>query len=84
MIVKPACQKMILLLLRAMFFLISAFGPESTNPMSASSCSLLGHFEPNFFADGPFVIGGLVPMHYRVEMSYWNYTHKPTAFQCLG
>ncbi|XP_029111506.1 extracellular calcium-sensing receptor-like [Scleropages formosus] len=30
------------------------------------------------------MIGGLFPMHYRVEMLYWNYMHKPTAPQCFG
>ncbi|KPP59554.1 extracellular calcium-sensing receptor-like, partial [Scleropages formosus] len=49
-----------------------------TNSISASSCILQGLFEPSFLANGHFMIGGLFPLHYRVEMSYWNYTQKPS------
>ncbi|KPP56808.1 hypothetical protein Z043_125535, partial [Scleropages formosus] len=67
-----------------LFYLDSVFVPGQTNPISASSCFLQGHFEPSFLANGHFMIGGLFPMHYRVEMLYWNYMHKPTAPQCFG
>uniref|UniRef100_A0A8C9TU07 G-protein coupled receptors family 3 profile domain-containing protein n=1 Tax=Scleropages formosus TaxID=113540 RepID=A0A8C9TU07_SCLFO len=54
-----------------LFYLDSVFVPGQTNPISASSCFLQGHFEPSFLANGHFMIGGLFPMHYRVEIKLY-------------
>ncbi|XP_064159388.1 extracellular calcium-sensing receptor-like [Anguilla rostrata] len=56
--------------------------PVNLSPDPA--CSLLGNFEPNFHADGDFIIGGLFPMHYRVEPPDQNFTYKPAAPRCQG
>ncbi|XP_048837918.1 extracellular calcium-sensing receptor-like isoform X1 [Brienomyrus brachyistius] len=39
---------------------------------------------PGFLADGDYIIGGIFPMHYRVELPPTNYTQKPASAQCLG
>ncbi|XP_048837925.1 extracellular calcium-sensing receptor-like [Brienomyrus brachyistius] len=72
------------LLIWSLFYHVSVFGFASSTQTTAYSCSLLGHFDPSFQADGEFTIGGLFPLHYWVEMSNWNYTHKPADAQCLG
>ncbi|XP_064158606.1 extracellular calcium-sensing receptor-like [Anguilla rostrata] len=61
---------------------LSVATPVNSSPDPGSS--LLGNFEPNFQADGDFIIGGLFPMHYSVEPLGQDFTYKPAAPQCQG
>ncbi|XP_022535535.2 extracellular calcium-sensing receptor-like [Astyanax mexicanus] len=48
-------------------------------------CSAQGDFDqPAFMADGDITIGGIFPLHYRVELPTTDYTNKPSAAQCQG
>uniref|UniRef100_A0AAY4DRC2 G-protein coupled receptors family 3 profile domain-containing protein n=1 Tax=Denticeps clupeoides TaxID=299321 RepID=A0AAY4DRC2_9TELE len=52
---------------------------------SATVCVLQGDFElPWFIADGDFTIGGIFPIHYRVEMPHTDYAMQPKSTQCKG
>uniref|UniRef100_A0A8C9T403 G-protein coupled receptors family 3 profile domain-containing protein n=1 Tax=Scleropages formosus TaxID=113540 RepID=A0A8C9T403_SCLFO len=63
------------LLLYTLVYHTFVFSHGQTNSISASSCILQGLFEPSFLANGHFMIGGLFPLHYRVEMFH------PRAFR---
>ncbi|KAM9480731.1 extracellular calcium-sensing receptor-like [Clarias gariepinus] len=70
---------MICLLLPALFLHCSAV----SNP--SSKCSLQGDFDqPTFMSDGDITIGGIFPLHYRVELPSTDYRSKPLAAQCQG
>ncbi|XP_061072467.1 extracellular calcium-sensing receptor-like [Conger conger] len=71
-----------LVVMWSLFYHLSAVTPASLIP--APVCSLQGNFEPDFQADGDLIIGGLFPMHYRVEPPDQNFTYKPAAPQCWG
>ncbi|XP_018605281.2 extracellular calcium-sensing receptor-like [Scleropages formosus] len=65
--------------------LVFVFRCASTTLTSNYSCSLQGRVDmPGFLADGDFTIGGIFPLHYRVELPVENYTDRPAAAQCLG
>ncbi|XP_061072462.1 extracellular calcium-sensing receptor-like [Conger conger] len=67
-------------LLAVMWSLFHPFSAVSPDP----TCSLQGKFDPDFQADGDFIIGGIFPMHYRVEPAIKNYTVKPAPAECQG
>ncbi|XP_061072469.1 extracellular calcium-sensing receptor-like [Conger conger] len=71
-----------LVVMWSLFYHLSAVTPASLIP--APVCTLQGNFEPDFQADGDLIIGGLFPMHYRVEPPDQNFTYKPAAPQCWG
>ncbi|XP_036392196.1 extracellular calcium-sensing receptor-like [Megalops cyprinoides] len=73
---------MTLLFVWSLLYTVSAL--TAASPAPVPSCSLLGHFEPGFQADGDFIIGGLFPMHYRVEPPDQNFISKPAASECWG
>ncbi|XP_060733769.1 extracellular calcium-sensing receptor-like [Tachysurus vachellii] len=51
----------------------------------SSKCSLQGDFDqPAFMSDGDITIGGIFPLHYRVDLPTAEYTNKPLAAQCQG
>ncbi|XP_048837894.1 extracellular calcium-sensing receptor-like isoform X1 [Brienomyrus brachyistius] len=73
------------LLMWSLFYHVCLLELTSSTQTTAYSCSLLGHVEmPGFLADGDYIIGGIFPMHYRVELPPTNYTQKPASAQCLG
>lgn len=73
------CSTMIYLLLTAFFIPCSAVSDPS------SKCSLQGDFDqPAFMSDGDITIGGIFPLHYRVELPTTDYRSKPLAAQCQG
>ncbi|XP_061072463.1 extracellular calcium-sensing receptor-like [Conger conger] len=72
----------LLVVLWSLSYPSSAVTPAS--PTTASVCSLQGNFEPDFQADGDFIIGGIFAMHYRVEPPDKKFTDKPAAPQCWG
>uniref|UniRef100_A0AAY4DQZ3 G-protein coupled receptors family 3 profile domain-containing protein n=1 Tax=Denticeps clupeoides TaxID=299321 RepID=A0AAY4DQZ3_9TELE len=47
-------------------------------------CILQSPFEPGFVAEGDFVISGIFPLHYNMEMPDLNCTYKPPPVQCNG
>uniref|UniRef100_A0AAY4DR30 G-protein coupled receptors family 3 profile domain-containing protein n=1 Tax=Denticeps clupeoides TaxID=299321 RepID=A0AAY4DR30_9TELE len=52
---------------------------------AATVCVLWGDFElPVFMNNGDFTIGGIFPMHYRVEMPHTDYKLQPMSAQCKG
>ncbi|XP_042564660.1 extracellular calcium-sensing receptor-like [Clupea harengus] len=55
-------------------------------PLStATSCTLQGGFElPGFMSDGTFTIGGIFPLHYRVELPHADFKKPPVSAQCRG
>lgn len=70
---------MIYILLPAFFLPCSAVSDPSLK------CSLQGNFDqPAFMSDGDIIIGGIFPMHYRVELPTTNYRSKPSAAECQG
>uniref|UniRef100_A0A8C9V8S8 G-protein coupled receptors family 3 profile domain-containing protein n=1 Tax=Scleropages formosus TaxID=113540 RepID=A0A8C9V8S8_SCLFO len=65
-----------------LFYLDSVFVPGQTNPISASSCFLQGHFEPSFLANGHFMIGGLFPIKLYLILQCWClFRFDPRAFR---
>ncbi|XP_076853594.1 extracellular calcium-sensing receptor [Brachyhypopomus gauderio] len=51
----------------------------------SAKCSSQGDFdEPVFMADGDITIGGIFPLHYRVELPAADYTSKPLTAHCQG
>lgn len=70
---------MIYLLLPGFFLFCSAMSDPS------SKCSLQGDFDqPAFMSDGDITIGGIFPLHYRVDLPTAEYTNKPLAAKCQG
>ncbi|XP_030621112.1 extracellular calcium-sensing receptor [Chanos chanos] len=67
------------LLLWPLFQFLAALN-QSPNPQ----CSLKGNFRPGFLANGDFIIGGLFPLHYNMEMPDLNCTYKPGPVRCNG
>ncbi|XP_041918946.1 extracellular calcium-sensing receptor-like [Alosa sapidissima] len=52
---------------------------------TATTCTLQGGFElPGFMSDGTFTIGGIFPMHYRVELPHTDFKMPPVSAQCRG
>uniref|UniRef100_A0A8C1RYV1 G-protein coupled receptors family 3 profile domain-containing protein n=1 Tax=Cyprinus carpio TaxID=7962 RepID=A0A8C1RYV1_CYPCA len=50
-----------------------------------SSCNPQGDFNlPVFMTSGDFTIGGIFPLHYRVELPPTDYIKRPLAAQCQG
>uniref|UniRef100_A0A671SFB1 G-protein coupled receptors family 3 profile domain-containing protein n=1 Tax=Sinocyclocheilus anshuiensis TaxID=1608454 RepID=A0A671SFB1_9TELE len=50
-----------------------------------SSCNPQGDFNlPVFMTSGDFTIGGIFPLHYRVELPPTDYIKRPLAAQCRG
>ncbi|XP_035240657.1 extracellular calcium-sensing receptor-like [Anguilla rostrata] len=70
------------LVILALLVCLSAVIPASL--VAAPVCSLLGYYEPGFQADGDFIIGGIFPLQYNMEMPDRNLTYKPGAVQCNG
>ncbi|KAL1256591.1 hypothetical protein QQF64_012136 [Cirrhinus molitorella] len=49
------------------------------------NCSPQDDFDlPVFMTSGDFTIGGIFPLHYRVELSPTDYIKRPLAAQCKG
>lgn len=72
-------SEMIYLLFSSFFLSCSAVYVPS------SKCSLQGDFDqPAFMSDGDITIGGIFPLHYRVELPKTDYKSKPFAAQCQG
>ncbi|XP_048837891.1 extracellular calcium-sensing receptor-like isoform X1 [Brienomyrus brachyistius] len=72
------------LLIWSLFYHVCLLELTSTTQTPAYSCSLLGPFEPNFLADGDYIIGGIFPLHYVMDMPDLNCTYKPSPIQCHG
>lgn len=50
-----------------------------------SNCNPQGDFNlPVFMTSGDFTIGGIFPLHYRVELPPTDYIKRPLAAQCRG
>jgi len=50
-----------------------------------SSCNPHGDFNlPVFLSSGDFTIGGIFPLHYRVELPSTDYIKRPLAAHCQG
>uniref|UniRef100_A0A8C7JHP6 Olfactory receptor C family, v1 n=1 Tax=Oncorhynchus kisutch TaxID=8019 RepID=A0A8C7JHP6_ONCKI len=68
----------------------SLYYPVSISPLTEATstqpaCSPQGAFElPGFSAQGDFLMGGIFPLHYRVELPGTDYTHQPLAALCQG
>uniref|UniRef100_A0AAQ4R1L1 G-protein coupled receptors family 3 profile domain-containing protein n=1 Tax=Gasterosteus aculeatus aculeatus TaxID=481459 RepID=A0AAQ4R1L1_GASAC len=59
-------------------------GLTSLPPSAAKVCTLHNSFEPNFVADGDYVIGGIFPLHYNQEMPDLNSTYRALPVKCNG
>ena len=58
---------------------------STTQPSTPPPCSTHGAFQlPGFQAAGDLMIGGIFPLHYRVELPITNYTSVPQKAQCHG
>uniref|UniRef100_A0A8C7MXR8 Olfactory receptor C family, v1 n=1 Tax=Oncorhynchus kisutch TaxID=8019 RepID=A0A8C7MXR8_ONCKI len=68
----------------------SLYYPVSISPLTEATstqpaCSPQGAFElPGFSAQGDFLMGGIFPLHYRVELPGTDYTHQPLATMRLA
>uniref|UniRef100_A0A673WWU8 Extracellular calcium-sensing receptor-like n=1 Tax=Salmo trutta TaxID=8032 RepID=A0A673WWU8_SALTR len=68
----------------------SLYYPVSISPLTEATstqpaCSPQGAFElPGFSAQGDFMMGGIFPLHYRVELPGTDYTHQPLATMRLA
>ncbi|KAL2095673.1 hypothetical protein ACEWY4_007821 [Coilia grayii] len=52
---------------------------------TASTCLLQGGFElPGFMSEGNFTIGGIFPLHYRVELPQTDFKTPPVSAHCRG
>lgn len=64
---------------------LPAFFLTCTALSAPPACSAHGDFgQPAFMANGDIIIGGIFPLHYRVELPTADYTNKPLAAQCQG
>ncbi|KAI4898229.1 hypothetical protein NFI96_001063 [Prochilodus magdalenae] len=67
------------------YLFLPVFFLPLTAVSAPSTCSAQGDFDqPAFMADGDITIGGIFPLHYRVELPTSDYTKKPSAPQCQG
>lgn len=74
-----AGSTMVCLLLPVFFLLCSVSTETSFN------CSLQGALDqPAFMSDGDIIIGGIFPLHYRMELPKTDFRSKPLAAQCQG
>lgn len=70
---------MIYILLPAFFL------PSSGVADPSSKCSLQGVLDqPAFTSNGDITIGGIFPLHYRMELPKTDYRIKPLVAQCQG
>nr|XP_043876084.1 extracellular calcium-sensing receptor-like [Solea senegalensis]XP_043898719.1 extracellular calcium-sensing receptor-like [Solea senegalensis] len=53
-------------------------------PPAASNCTLLNSFQPGFFVQGDYVIGGIFPLHFNLKMPDINSTYRPLPINCHG
>uniref|UniRef100_A0A8C5HKZ8 G-protein coupled receptors family 3 profile domain-containing protein n=1 Tax=Gouania willdenowi TaxID=441366 RepID=A0A8C5HKZ8_GOUWI len=60
---------------------ISIFFPATS---ATKVCTLQNSFQPDFVAEGDFVIGGIFPLHYNQEMPDLNSTYLPPPVKCNG
>uniref|UniRef100_A0A8C5HMG2 G-protein coupled receptors family 3 profile domain-containing protein n=1 Tax=Gouania willdenowi TaxID=441366 RepID=A0A8C5HMG2_GOUWI len=58
---------------------ISIFFPATS---ATKVCTLQNSFQPDFVAEGDFVIGGIFPLHYNQEMPDLNSTYLPPPVNC--
>uniref|UniRef100_A0A8C7U6U1 Olfactory receptor C family, v1 n=1 Tax=Oncorhynchus mykiss TaxID=8022 RepID=A0A8C7U6U1_ONCMY len=74
----------------SLFLWWSLYYPVSISPLTEATstqpaCSPQGAFElPGFSAQGDFLMGGIFPLHYRVELPGTDYTHQPLTALCQG
>ncbi|KAG7495992.1 extracellular calcium-sensing receptor-like [Solea senegalensis] len=53
-------------------------------PPAASKCTLLNSFQPGFFVQGDYVIGGIFPLHFNLKKPDLNGTYRPPPINCNG
>ncbi|XP_062329910.1 extracellular calcium-sensing receptor-like isoform X2 [Osmerus eperlanus] len=81
--VPPARMPLVLWCL--LFVSASPLPGGTTQPSTPPPCSTHGAFQlPGFQAAGDLMIGGIFPLHYRVELPITNYTSAPPKAQCHG
>uniref|UniRef100_A0A3B4E4M8 G-protein coupled receptors family 3 profile domain-containing protein n=1 Tax=Pygocentrus nattereri TaxID=42514 RepID=A0A3B4E4M8_PYGNA len=67
------------------YLFLPVFFLPCTVVSTPSKCSTQGHFDQlAFMANGDITIGGIFPLHYRVELPTTDYTEKPLTAQCQG
>ncbi|KAL6479459.1 hypothetical protein MHYP_G00128920 [Metynnis hypsauchen] len=67
------------------YLFLPVFFLPCTVVSTPSKCSAQGHFDQlAFMANGDLSIGGIFPLHYRVELPTTDYTEKPLTAQCQG
>ncbi|XP_058479950.1 extracellular calcium-sensing receptor-like [Solea solea] len=57
---------------------------DSEAPPAASKCTLLNSFQPGFFVQGDYVIGGIFPLHFNLKKPDLNSTYRPPPINCNG
>nr|XP_043876778.1 extracellular calcium-sensing receptor-like [Solea senegalensis] len=62
----------------------SLSGITTAAPPTASKCNLLNSFQPGFFVQGDYVIGGIFPLHFNLKKPDLNGTYRPPPIDCNG
>ncbi|KAG7496991.1 extracellular calcium-sensing receptor-like [Solea senegalensis] len=62
----------------------SLSGLTTAAPPTASKCNLLNSFQPGFFVQGDYVIGGIFPLHFNLKKPDLNGTYRPPPIDCNG
>uniref|UniRef100_A0A3P8Y9R8 G-protein coupled receptors family 3 profile domain-containing protein n=1 Tax=Esox lucius TaxID=8010 RepID=A0A3P8Y9R8_ESOLU len=68
----------------SLFYPVSIF-PLTEPTYTQPACSAQGPFElPAFSSQGDFILGGIFPLHYRVELPGTDFKDQPLAVHCRG